>query len=139
MKIILQDSRRYVLRFDKDEEVLEGLKKFMGEQAICACAFFGIGACASVELGIYNTFVKEWRKKPYVENFEILSITGNGSLKDGKAMVHAHGVFGKDDFTTIGGHLFKLVVSITCEISLIKLEGVLERKPSLDPNLNLLV
>jgi hypothetical protein len=139
MKIILQDKNQFVIRFDKDEEVLEGLQTFMKEQAISACAFFGVGACSSVELAYYNTYVKVWRKKPFIENLEILSITGNGALKDGETIIHAHGVFGKNDFTTIGGHLFKLVVSVTCEISLIKLDGALERQPSSDPNLNLLV
>jgi uncharacterized protein len=139
MKVILQDSSRYVLRFDKDEEVLEGIKKFMEEQAVSACVFFGIGACSSVELGYFNMHLKDYRKKPYIDDMEIISFTGNGGLADDQIVLHAHGSFGNNTFSVIGGHVFKLVVSVTCEIFLIKLDGALERKNNPDFNLNLLV
>ena len=127
-----------MLRFDKDEDVISGIQDFMKAQNIYACAFFGIGAAASVELGYYNTFLKDYRKKPYVDEMEIASFSGNGGITDGQTAIHAHGVFGKNDFTVLGGHVFKLVVSVTCEIFLIKLEGALERKLDSDFNLNLL-
>ena len=60
-----------MLRFDKDEEVIVGLTEFMQAQNINACAFFGIGACSSVELGYFNIFLKDYRKKPYVEELEV--------------------------------------------------------------------
>jgi hypothetical protein len=139
MKVVLQDSRRYILRFDKGEEVLEGLQRFMKEQTISACAFFGVGACSEIELGFFNTHLKNYRKKPFTQDMEIISFSGNGGLMDGETVLHAHGSFGGTDFTIIGGHVFKLVVSITCEIFLIHLDGALERKLNSDFNLNLLV
>jgi len=139
MKIILQDNRRFILRFDKGEEVLEGLKKFMAEQAVSACAFFGIGACSVIELGYFNIHLKNYRRKPFTEELEILSFSGNGGLNDGQPEIHCHGVFGMTDFSTIGGHVFKLTVSVTCEIFLLVLDGALERKTDFDSNLNLLV
>ena len=138
MKIVIQDDRRFILRFDKDGEVLEGLQKFMKEQAISACVFFGLGACQSVELGYFNLHLKEYRKKSYIDDMEIISFTGNGGLADGQIVLHAHGSFGNNTFSVIGGHVFKLVVSVTCEIFLIKLDGALERKNNSDFNLNLL-
>jgi len=139
MKIILQDNRRYILRFDKDEEVVADLQKFLGEQAVGPCAFFGVGACAEAELGYFNRHLKDYRKKLFVEDMEIISFMGNGSLAEGKPVIHAHGSFGRNDFSIIGGHIFKLTVSVTCEIFLIKLEGSMERKLNSDFNLNLLV
>jgi predicted DNA-binding protein with PD1-like motif len=139
MKIVLQDDRRYILRFDKGEEVVTGLQKFLSEQAMGPCAFFGVGACAEAELGYFNQHLKDYRKKLFIEDMEIIAFTGNGSLADGKPVIHAHGSFGRNDFTQIGGHIFKLTVSVTCEIFLIKLEGALERKLNPDFNLNLFV
>ena len=139
MKIILKDDRRFVLRFDKDEEVIAGLGEFMKTQNIGACAFFGIGAAASVEFGYFNPFLKDYRKKPYVEELEIVSFSGNGSLNNGQPTIHSHGVFAKNDFTTLGGHVFKMAVSITCEIFLIKLDGQMNRGVNPEFNLNLLV
>ncbi len=138
MKLILQDNQKYVLRFDKDEEVVAGIVGFMKEQVISACAFYAIGACGEVELWYYNSFLKDYRKKSFVEEAEILSLTGNGGVKDGEPILHAHGMFGRNDFSTFGGHVAKLVVSATCEVFLIKMEGALTRSLNQELNLNLL-
>ena len=139
MKVILQDNNQFVLRLDKDEELLESLTKFLSEQGLKACAFYGIGSCTSVELGYYNTHLKDFRKKPFFDNMEILSLEGTGAIKDGQPIVHAHGIFGRIDFTTIGGHIFKMVVSATCEIYVTQLNGELKRELNEDFNLNTLV
>ena len=54
------------------------------------------------------------------------------------ASLHAHGSFGRTDFSVIGGHVFKLVTLATCEIFLIKLDGEMKRKNNPDLQLNLL-
>ncbi|MBI5530187.1 MAG: DNA-binding protein [Candidatus Doudnabacteria bacterium] len=139
MKVILQDGRRYVLRFDKDEDVVAGLEKFMADSQVAACSFNGVGAAASLELGYFNTHLKEYRRKPILDALEIISFTGNGATVAGKPTVHCHGIFSGTDFVTLGGHVFKLIVSVTCEIFLIKLDGELKRELNPDFNLNLLV
>ncbi len=139
MKVILQDNRRYILRFDKGEEVISLLTNFLQENKITACYFSGIGACEGPEIAFFNPHVKEYRKKVILEELEILSLVGNGSVKDSVPILHAHGVFGKNDFSTVGGHVFKLPVSVTCEIFLINLDGQINRENNTDFNLSLLV
>ncbi len=138
MKIILQDSRRYVLRFDKGEEVFAGLTEFASKNQVQAATFWGIGTVSEADLGFYNSFLKQYRSKPILENFEILSLIGNISMLDGKPSLHAHGSFGRTDFSVVGGHVFKLVTLATCEIFLIKLDGEMRRKNNPDLQLNLL-
>ena len=139
MKVVLKDGRRYVLRFDKGEELWGKLTEFMTHESMQACAFWGIGSVSEVELGFYNNFLKEYRKKPFLEELELLSLQGTGASLDGKFILHAHGEFGRTDFSVLGGHVFRLVVSATVEIILIKLEGQLNRRHSEEFNLNLLV
>ena len=140
MKVILQDNNNYILRFDKGETVFQGLADFMSSQQISACNFSGIGSCSNVELGFYNPFLKEYKKKPYIDEMEIISLTGNGSILDSdkKPTIHAHGIFGRIDFTVLGGHVFEIVVLATCEIFLTKLNGTMTRKNNPELNLNLL-
>lgn len=138
MKIALQDHRRYILRFDKDEDIIAGLGVFMADQKMTACFFSGIGSTGEIELGYYNGHLKEYRKKPFFEELEVISLIGNGGIMDGKPAVHAHGMFGRTDFTTVGGHVFKLIVAATCEIFLIQLDGELKRGKNEEFNLNLL-
>lgn len=139
MNISLQDSGRFVLRFDKGEEVVEALAQFLKQQNIQACAISGIGTADELELGFFNGHLKNYRRKPFLEELEIVSLIGNGGMSEGQPVIHMHGIFGRNDFSLLGGHVFKLVVLVTCEIFLTKLEGVLERKSNPDFNLNLLV
>ena len=117
---------------------MENLAKFMAEQNLKTCAFSGIGTCDSVELAFYNIHLKDYRKKPFLEEMEILLLNGNGSIKDGQPFIHAHGVFARNDFSVMGGHVFKLTVSATLEIFLNKLEGEMKRDLNADLNLNIL-
>lgn len=127
-----------MLRFDKDEEVLANLKKFLAGESIQASAFSAIGACASVELLYFNLETKAYQSKIIEEDLEIVSLTGNSAIKDQEVALHAHGVLSRSDFSTLGGHVFKLVVSATCEVFLINLDGKMERKLDQEMGLNLL-
>lgn len=138
MKIALEEPHQYILRFDKGEDVIAELGNFLAAQSILSCSFSGIGSTSEVELGYYNGHLKEYRKKPFFEELEVISLTGNGGIMEGKPAVHAHGMFGRTDFTTVGGHVFKLVVSATCEIFLTQLDGELKRGKNDEFNLNLL-
>lgn len=138
MKTVLQDSRRYILRFDKGEEVFAGLTDFAAKNQVTAAVFWGIGTVSEADLGFYNSFLKQYRSKPLVENFEIISLIGNIGVFESKPAIHAHGSFGRTDFSVVGGHVFKLVALATCEIFLIKLEGQIVRKNNPDFQLNLI-
>lgn len=138
MKIILQDDRRYVLRFDKGEDVVAGLKDFMASGSITACAFQGIGAAQETELAFYNMETKQYQRKVFNQELEIVSIIGNGAMEGDSPIIHAHGSFSSKDFIVFGGHVFKTIVSATCEIFLIKLEGKISRGLNEEFNLKLL-
>ena len=127
-----------MLRFDKGEEVFAGLAEFASKNQIDAGVFWGIGTVSEADLGFYNPFLKQYRSKPLVENFEIISLVGNVSVLEGKPSLHAHGSFGRTDFSVIGGHVFKLVALATCEVFLIKLEGKIGRQNNPEFNLNLM-
>jgi uncharacterized protein len=139
MNVILQDNRRYVLRFDKGEDVFTGLSAFADAHHVSAAAFQGIGACSEAEIGDFDVATKSYRKHPVKENLEIVSLIGNISMLEGKPAIHMHGSLSRADLSVVGGHIFKLVVSITCEIFLIKLEGGLKREMDSDLGLNLLI
>jgi len=138
MKAILQDHNHYILRFDKGEEVVAGLTAFAKEQGIFAAAFFGIGACGSLDLAYYDLNHKNYITKTFTEDLEIVSLNGNIAVKEDKPVIHVHGQFGRADFSALAGHVMKLAVSVTCEVFLTKLEGKMARELNSDFNLNLL-
>ncbi|HSW88375.1 MAG TPA: DUF296 domain-containing protein [Candidatus Saccharimonadales bacterium] len=138
MKVILQDNNTYVLRFDKDEEVIETLAVFCTEKNIKAASFTAIGAAKEVILAYYNLKTQTYQDKTISEDLEITGITGNVGLMNGKIVIHAHGTFGKSNYEIVGGHIKKIIVSATCEVILQNLEGSIERAFNKETGLNLM-
>jgi predicted DNA-binding protein with PD1-like motif len=65
---------------------------------------------------VYVTYKKE-------EPLEIVSCTGNVSLKDGQVAVHAHAVLADMDGRTAGGHVFSDTVIYAGEMYIQELLG----------------
>ena len=128
MKIIAQDPLTSILRFDRDEEVLQGIRHYCRDQEIGAASFSGIGAAKRVVLSWYDLGPKEYVDKELEGQWEIASLSGNVSTKDEDAHVHAHGVFSDASMSAQGGHIKKLIVGATCEVVLTVLEGTMERE-----------
>lgn len=144
MKLIFKDDRRYVLRFDKNDEVIEGLIQFAEQEKITAAAFWGIGAAEEVVLACYDLDAKAYYDRRFDERLEIISLTGNiarmrksGSDSE-RVVIHAHGSFSNKEMQLVAGHVKRLVVSATCEIVLMAMNGKLEREFSEEIGLNLL-
>ena len=138
MKVILQDTTIVVLRFDKGEEVFEKLLSFVAEKSITAGVFTAIGASSEVVLAVYDIEKKEYHDNELAENLEIVSVIGNIGQMNDNPILHAHGTFSNKALQTFGGHIKKLVVSATCEVTLTKLDGTLTRAFDEETGLNLL-
>ncbi len=151
MKLIIQDSRRYVLKFKKGEVYPDAFIKFLKRKKIRGGFFVGLGACIDPEISVYDLKKKKYIIKKFRGDFEILNITGNvayGSIgsprrtalkrKGGKIVLHQHIALGSKNFGAIGGHLEKLVVAGTLEIFFIATPE-LKRQKDAQTGLNLLV
>jgi uncharacterized protein len=126
MKFSLTGDKTYIIRLYKGEEPVAALKDFASK--IGKCGFFaGIGALNRVELGYFDFIEKSYSKKIFTGNFELLSLQGNISLKDGSYFPHAHAVLGNKDYSTFGGHLFSGEISITTEIVFVAFEKPVTR------------
>ena len=69
------------------------------------------------ELGFYDVIRCEYERRRFTEPLEACSILGNLGLVDGEPFPHVHGTFGRADFSTIGGHVFEAVCSVTMELT----------------------
>ena len=70
--------------------------------------------------------------------FEITSLVGNSTRKDGEVYLHVHINFGDENGMVRGGHLVRSVISATSEIIVRKIDGEVGRKLSEEIGLNLL-
>jgi uncharacterized protein len=138
MKAILRNQGISILRFDSGEDVILELLNYCTEKGITAAFFSGLGACGEILLSYYDLQTKSYVDRSFSEDLEIISLTGNVAVLNGNHVIHAHGVFSRRDYSTLGGHINKLVVSATCELHLTELEGSMERKFDKKTGLNLL-
>lgn len=138
MQSLLTSNNTIILRLDPGDDAFSFLTDYCSKQLIGAASFTAIGSAGDVTLAYYNLQTKQFEDHPLQEELEITGITGNIALLDNKHIVHAHGTFSRKDLSVIGGHIKKLIVSATAEVTLTKLEGNLTRKFDEATGLNLL-
>ena len=130
----------WVLRLNKGEEIVQSLVQFCTENYIKSGLISGIGGSDDISIKYYNLEKKEYIAKRFNDqDYEVISLTGNISLVEGKPFPHIHIVIGDSEYKTFGGHLGSAVISITCEIFIITAhDDVINRKLDEEFNLNFL-
>lgn len=126
MKYIKRENI-YVVRLEKDENIVESLKKFAKENNIKAAMVNGIGAVTDTKIGIYDIESKKYNETIFSDNYEITSLTGNITTKDNEPYMHLHINFSGQDCICYGGHFIEGKVTITAEIIVTEIEGNLNR------------
>lgn len=138
MRVITRDGQNFLLRFDRGEEVVAGLQAWCQAEHFAGGTFNGIGACGELTLSYYHPYDKEYRDEIIEEDLEICGLQGNVARLEGGVAVHVHGTFADDKLRVRGGHIKRLVVSVTCEISFRQLPDEIVRMHDSSTGLNLL-
>ena len=128
----------YVVRINRGEEVIDCLKRLCKEEDIKLAEITGLGASNLVEIGVFNPATKEYSTKTFEGMFEITSLVGNATRKDGEVYLHIHINFGDENGMVRGGHLVRTKISATSEIIVRKIDGEVGRELSEEIGLNLL-
>lgn len=119
MKVNNIGSNTFLVLLKKGDNLMECLKKFHNEYAFNnLCEFRAIGAIDNFELGYayLENGVIQYNNVKYTDEYELLSLLGNISLRDNQTAIHAHASLSDKDNNCIGGHLNYATISIVCEI-----------------------
>jgi predicted DNA-binding protein with PD1-like motif len=136
--LIKKFDRYYVLRLQKNDEIITALKEAAEKQKITGAFFFGLGVGSSVVLGYFDIDQRTYIKKVFEGEYEFTSFSGNISVYNGDTVVHCHVTLTNRDFGAVGGHLLQATVPATCEIVIFPFTGILKRKKDRDTNLPVL-
>jgi hypothetical protein len=128
----------FVLKLEIGEEVVGELTEFVESRNIEAGMISGIGAVRDATLGYFDPDSKEYHKERLDGSFEVASLSGTISRFEGKALLHLHAVLADGRHDAKAGHLFEATVSVTLEVCVRVLPGVLERSRDQVTGLNLL-
>lgn len=123
-----QNGASHFVYIERDEKVMETLTNYCRGQKISNGRLSGIGAVKDIELGAYDLGNKNYLKKQYTGEYELVSCQGNITLKDGQPFIHAHVTIGNREMNTFGGHLFECTVAVVGEFVVEQIEGSTSRE-----------
>ena len=130
-------NNHYVLRLEKNEEILTKIKELCEKEDIFLGTISGLGAANKVEIGLFNTETKEYKTTTMEGMFEITSLIGNITRKENEVYLHCHINFSDLSLQVYGGHLVNATISATGEIVITKIEGKVNREKNEEIGLNL--
>ena len=81
---------RIVLRIDRGEEVLTQLRRAAEQEDIRLAAVSGLGAVGDFTVGVFHTAEKQYHAHRFQGDFEIVSLVGTITTKDGEFYAHLH-------------------------------------------------
>lgn len=133
------DKTTYALIFDTGDEIVETMQTFARNHNLSASSFRAVGAFSQALLGFFKFSDKGYKKIPVNEQVEVLSLLGDIALYGDEPEVHMHVVLGKEDGSTIGGHLLQATAHPTLEVILEEMPSYLQRRMDRNTGLPLIV
>jgi len=130
-------NSKIVARIDKGEDIIEKLIDIAKEENIKLAAVSALGATNKFTVGLFDIDEKKYYSTTHEGNFEIVSLTGSISTKDGEIYQHIHMSAADKENKVYGGHLNSCIVSATCEMIIDIIDGIVEREYDENIGLNL--
>lgn len=129
---------KLVIRLLKGDKLVESIKEIFNKENIKAGSITGLGAVDKLDMGFFNPTTKEYNPLIFEENMELTSLVGNVSQKDGEVYTHLHIVCGREDASTVSGHLNEAEISLTAEIFVDIIDGKIGRVFDEDLGINII-
>ena len=111
-----EPTKQYAVIFYQGDEAFSGLLEFAEKYHVTSAHFTAIGALSGATLGWFDPQRKMYKKIPIVGQHEVIGMSGDIALYQGKPVVHTHMLVGSPDGTTVGGHGLEAYVSPTLEV-----------------------
>lgn len=116
-------GRAFLARLPHAADLLDAIRQVCIDNQVKMATVAVIGALTKVTLGYYNQEGKEYLNRTLSGGYEIVSLTGNLSLKEGEPMVHAHLVISDDKGNCLAGHLMSPSTIFAGELFIQELQG----------------
>ena len=136
------DYRRFqdtlLVRIDRGEEIIEQVRIVAEKEHVRLASVEALGGVDDFTVGVYDTAKRQYETHRFTGAFEIVSLTGTITEKDGAFYQHLHMSAGNRQCEVFGGHLNRAVVSLTCELVMRILPGAVDRSPDPETGINIL-
>lgn len=126
-----------VVRIDKGEEIIQKMLEVCEKEKVSLANINALGAVGEFEVGLFKTDEKKYYSEVHKGDFEIVSLTGSITTKEGKLYHHIHMSAADKENKVYGGHLNYAKVSATCEMFIRVISGKVGREFNEEIGLNL--
>lgn len=106
------------VRLHEKDEIIQSLEEIAQKENITTCTVQGIGAITNAKIGMNKYKLQKYDTIVLEGDYELTSLNGNVTMKNGKATAHLHATMNNDTYVTFGGHLFNAEITATAEITL---------------------
>jgi predicted DNA-binding protein with PD1-like motif len=111
-----EPTKQFAVIFYQGDEAFSGLLEFAETYHVTSAHFTAIGALNKATLGWFDPQRKVYKKIPIDGQHEVIGMSGDIALYQGKPVVHTHMVVGSPDGTARAGHVLDAYVSPTLEV-----------------------
>src|SRR6201987_115091 len=114
-----EPTKQYAVIFYEGDEAFSGQLGFAEKYHVTSAHFTAIGAIDGATVAWFDPQRKMYKKIPIKGQHEVIGMSGDIALYQGKPVVHTHMVVGSPDGTIHGGHVLDAYVSPTLEVMVI--------------------
>lgn len=118
-----RSKRTFVGQIELGEDLYEALTRLIQKENIRLGRLQAIGATTHAVVAYYDQKARKYNPMEFPGGMEIVSCTGNISIRDGKPFVHAHIALGDAQGRIFGGHLMPGTRVFACEVFVEEYEG----------------
>lgn len=130
-------GNKIIARIDRGEEIVASLKAICQSEGVKLASVSAIGAVNNFTVGVFSPKDKTYKANKFAGDYEIVSLLGTVTTKDGQFYAHLHMSAGDGEGKVFGGHLNEAFVSATCEMVIDIVDGAVGRAYSEEIGLNL--
>ncbi len=122
------DNDQIYMTLAKGELINKTLELYAKSNEIGCAWINGIGAIEDPEIGYYSLEKKSYNKKVFSGYYELTSLIGNITIKEGESFSHTHITFSDIKYQIFGGHLFDAKITAAGEFVIIQGNKNIKRK-----------
>ena len=109
------DNSQVFITMAKGDYINRTFESFAEIKGVECSWLNGIGALENPEIGYYSIDKKSYYRKHFKGKFELTSLIGNITMKEGKPFAHSHITFCDSNYKVFGGHLFDAKITAAGE------------------------
>ena len=127
-----EDASPFILVLHAGQKIKQSINHCLAAANVPGAIILnGMGSVEGTTLQNYNPIDKNYHARYFAEFFNLENVSGNFGYTAGVTpFTHLHVSLGRQDFSTISGHLDDAIVAVSAEIAILPTRYAITREPN---------